>query len=145
MTRAILYPTILILSLPLAGCDGVLAPNLSTSLLASCKGAFAWTLERWEEGRWVGAWGPVVPDCLSAPIVIDEGDVFEDSLRIAGGAFGSNTVPQFDRRDPSGTYRIVWADAYSSYDPDGPPFGELLPRVARISSSFELRYEREVE
>ncbi|NIP56889.1 MAG: hypothetical protein GWM92_02060, partial [Gemmatimonadetes bacterium] len=87
----------------------------------------------------------VVPACLSAPIVIEEGEVFEDRLRIAGGAFGSNVRPQFDRRDPSGTYRIVWTDAYSSFDPDGPEFGELLPLVARTSNPFELRYEVEAE
>lgn len=175
-SRFAIPPALFLVPLLLAGCDGILGPDVSAALLRTegrqftivqhgdhisgtvpytyenrtgsaiyipnCNGSFRWSLERLEGGRWVRTWSPIVLLCLSSPIVIEDGEVLRDTLWIAAGAFGSNTGPQFDRADPSGTYRVVHGAAQSSYNPDGPPFGELLPLEARTSNSFELKYER---
>lgn len=110
----------------------------ATVYLVNCRGAFALRLEREVEAVWRTAWGPVLNQCLSPPIVIESGATFVDTLHVWGGPPGSNSYPQFDTDDPSGTYRIVWEAALSSYQ-DRLPFGPQIPLEARISNRFTLR------
>jgi hypothetical protein len=107
--------------------------------LVNCNGAFALHLERENEGAWRSAWGPALEDCLSPPIVIRRNATFADTLRVWGAPPGSNTRPQFDVNDPSGTYRIVWDHALSSFQADRYPFGPQIPLDARISNRFTIR------
>jgi hypothetical protein len=60
------------------------------------------------------------------------------TVHVWGALPGSNSYPQFDVRDPRGTYRIVWEDAVSRYD-DSLPAGYQIPLEARISNRFALR------
>lgn len=104
----------------------------SAVYLANCNGAFALRLDRRVDGLWKAAWSPVLPLCLSAPIVIAEGATFRTTLHVWGARPNENAGPEFDSSDPTGTYRIVWISAVSRLEPDG-PFGPELPLEARVS------------
>jgi hypothetical protein len=95
--------------------------------LLNCRGGFGVHLEREDVGGWRLAWSPVLLACLSPPIVIDEAEVWVDTLDVVAGLPG-----------PAGTYRIVWGAAYSSYRPDGPPWGRQLRWAERVSNTFQL-------
>ena len=106
--------------------------------LLNCRGGFGLHLERKDAGGWTLAWSPVLLACLSPPIVIDEAEVWVDTLHVVAGLPESNVRPRFDIAEPAGTYRIVWNAAFSSYRPDGPPWGRPLPWAQRVSNSFQL-------
>ena len=105
--------------------------------LPNCRGGFWLHLEREDEGDWHAAWSPFLLLCLSPPIVIEEDEVWVDTLEVWGGLPGGNVWPRFDVADPAGTYRIVWDDALSSYQ-DHLPFGRPLPLAERMSNTFQL-------
>lgn len=107
--------------------------------LANCRGGFALRLEREEGDGWVTAWSPILLMCLSPPIVIDDGVEFVDTLVVSGALPGENAAPAFDVEDPSGTYRIVWEAALSSYDKDDYPFGSQLPLEDRTSNRLDRK------
>jgi hypothetical protein len=109
------------------------------AFVPNCNGAFDMSLERRTAAGWEEVWHPDLPECLSAPLVIDPGDELEDVIDLRIGAPGSGTFPQFDAADPDGTYRIVLIDVLSSYDGGTFPFGPRLPLEARVSNQFELR------
>lgn len=109
--------------------------------LVNCHGAYAHRLEKAAGNEWIGAWSPVLPLCLSPPIVIETGDTFADTLHIFGGDPSENVAPEFRVEEIDGLYRLVWS-ARSSYDPDAQGFGELLPLEQRISNAFELEDPR---
>jgi hypothetical protein len=105
--------------------------------LHNCNGAFAQKLERLERGKWVVAWYPALPLCLSAPIVVDPGDTFATELRVWGARPNQNFGPAFDVADPSGTYRLVWDAAAWSRQNGSQPV-EPMPLEYRISNRFVL-------
>ena len=110
-----------------------------TVYIVNCDGFFDLHLEHDDDTRSPAhsAWAPVLDECLSAPIVIENDATFTDTLDLWGAAPGQNVDPEFDRADPSGIYRIVWDDALSSYQ-DQLPFGSPIARDARISNRFTL-------
>jgi hypothetical protein len=99
--------------------------------LQNCLGGFHLHLERSEGVEWLWAWSPALFACLSSTIVIDVGETFADTLHIVGFLPGSSSGPQFDRADPSGTYRFVW-DAARTASGDTLAFGD------RVSNPFVL-------
>lgn len=105
--------------------------------LVNCAGGFGIALDRLEDGQWIPAWGNVVPACLSPEILIEAGEVFSDTLHVSGGLPGSRNHPQFDRADPSGTYRIRWVQAYAAIE-DRLGSGPILLEEYRVSNSFDL-------
>lgn len=108
--------------------------------VVNCNGSFGIRLIREQDGAWITAWAPVLNLCLSPPIVIEPNATFTDTL-FAWGAPPDSTHygPNFDLADPSGTYRIEWSRALSSFATNVRGFGELIPIKARISNSFTLR------
>ena len=54
--------------------------------LVNCLGGSGLHLEREDRGDWHPAWSPVLLDCLSPPIVIEEDEVWVDTLEVWGGA-----------------------------------------------------------
>jgi len=106
--------------------------------LVNCGGSYFFRLEKLVEDRWVFAWGPVLPLCLSPVIRIDAGATFADTLGIFGGFPGTNFSPKFQMTNPEGLYRIVVEAALSSYDEDARPFGPPIPREQRVSNEFRL-------
>lgn len=105
--------------------------------LVNCNGHFALVLQRLEGEQWVTAWGPVLNDCLSPPIVIAQGEVFADTVHVWGALPGTNAYPRFDVAQPAGVYRILWVDALASFQ-DHLPFGPQVPEEYRISNRFFL-------
>lgn len=110
-----------------------------TVYLVNCKGAVPPSLEKWRDGEWVHGWSPVLPQCLSSPIQIAPGALYEDTLRVYAARKGSNAAPQFEAADPTGTYRLVWHVTLHNYDFDNPPAGTPLALENRISNTFQLR------
>ena len=105
--------------------------------LVNCNGAYGFHLEKWIDGRWVLAYTPVLPACLSPVIRIDAGSLFPSSIAVFAGFPGTNWHPKFQIADPEGTYRIV-LEALQSYDESGFPFGTDVPREERVSNEFRL-------
>ena len=115
-------------------------PTDGAVYLVNCRGDFLAVLERREGGRWMYAYGNPQRDCLSPPIVISAGETYADTLLIFASPHGSNMAPQFDRADPTGSYRLVLGDEYAltSFDENAYPFGEILPRPHRLSNTFRI-------
>jgi hypothetical protein len=107
----------------------------------NCNGATGLVLEKWVAGQWQIAWAPVMPLCLSPPIIVRPHDAWSGKVHVYAGEFESNHYPQFDIRELEGVYRLQWVELLSSYDADRYPFGELLPRSERVSNRFEVRVE----
>jgi hypothetical protein len=107
--------------------------------LVNCNQQFDARLERKCDDDWVLGWAPVMNLCLSAPIIIEPGGVFRDTLRVYAARYGSNSAPQFQFENPEGIYRIRWEGALTSFDPDQYPFGEPLPLERRTSNRFVLK------
>jgi hypothetical protein len=105
--------------------------------LVNCNGAYGFHLEKWIEDRWVLAYFPVLPACLSPVIRISPGTVFSSSIPVFAGFPGNNWHPKFEIADPEGTYRIV-LDVLSSYDQNAYPFGTEVPRENRVSNEFRI-------
>lgn len=53
-----------------------------TVYLVNCRGLVPPSLEKWQNGDWVPAWGAIVLSCLSAPIEIAPGADFEYTLQV---------------------------------------------------------------
>jgi len=110
--------------------------------LPNCRGGFDVRLEMETAGEWVHIWSPILLACLSAPIVIEPGEVYETTLRVAGCLEG-NCGPRLVVPPSSSTpVRILWGNAQSSYGEDGYPSGELIPLEERISNRFTLNVYR---
>ena len=110
--------------------------------LPNCNGGFSVRLEMQEAGEWVHMWSPILLLCLSPPIVIEPGEVYETTLHVTGCLVG-NCLPRLVLPPTESTpIRIVWSGALSSYDSRASPFGELIPLEERVSNSFTLRVSR---
>lgn len=105
--------------------------------LVNCLGGFGLHLERREGQRWESVWGPVLPSCLSEPIVIPPGALFADTVHVWGGV-NADVGPTFDPATAAGRYRLVWDDAYASFQPFL-PWGDTIPLQERTSNEFELQ------
>ena len=107
--------------------------------IVNCNGGFALHLERRDGVTWHSVWGPAINGCISAPIVIQPNATFADTLRLWGAPPGSNIAPRFNRADLDGTYRLVWDDVLSAFDPNSYPFGSQISFGDRVSNRFALR------
>jgi len=111
--------------------------------LENCRGSFSIFLQTKEDGEWSYTWSPVLPACLSPPIVIEPGEVYATILDLGGCTSGGSCGPTLDlARVTSAPARIVWGTGLSSYDADRHPFGELIPLEERVSNSFRLEVSR---
>jgi hypothetical protein len=105
--------------------------------LVNCNGAYDYHLEKWLNDRWVLAYTPVLPACLSPVIGIPSRSTFSGSVPIFAGYPGSNFYPKFELSDPQGIYRLV-LHPLSSFDQNAYPFGPEIPLEDRISNEFRL-------
>jgi hypothetical protein len=112
-----------------------------TISLVNCRGAYAFSLEKWLDGQWVRAYTPTLSLCLSGPIEIRPGAAHERRFELFAGWTGSNLYPQFEVRPIDGTYRLVIEAAFWNYDPSagGGAWGTPVPLQARVSDPFEIR------
>ena len=112
-----------------------------TVYVVNCNRIVPPLLEKRVDGAWVVAWGAVVPQCLSEPIVIAPGEVYRDTLEVFAGYPESNNHPRFEVDEPAGTYRLVWTQVLWSFDPNEYPFGPEVPRELRTSNEITLSVE----
>jgi hypothetical protein len=112
-------------------------PTGGPVFVVNCLGASNLFVEKEIAGGWVRAWTPVLPQCLSPPIVIQPASVRTDTLELFAGYVSNNVWPKFEVDDLDGVYRLVW-DVLSTYGENVPGFGDLLPLDRRISNPFEL-------
>ena len=107
--------------------------------LENCFGGFASSLEMQRADQWVRVWSQPLLSCESAPIVIERGGVFRDTLSASAALPGGSWHPQWIQApEVSAAYRIVWLTGLSSYSPGRRPAGELIPLVQRTSNIFTL-------
>lgn len=107
----------------------------SKVLLANCNGHVPPRLEMKRGNQWVTGWVAVELLCRSAPVEIEKGAVYHNTLRVYAASFGSGSGPQFAFEDPNGTYRLSWDRAYREKNSKA----ETLPLKYRISNEFILR------
>jgi hypothetical protein len=107
----------------------------SVVLLVNCNGHVPPSLEMKRGKQWVTAWVPVELLCLSAPIEIETGAVYRDTLFVVAAAFGSKGGPQFAFEEIEGTYRLRWNRASSQGNSTSKP----LPLRLRVSNEFFLK------
>ena len=106
--------------------------------LVNCNGAFTWGLQRQVGGRWVDAWVGATNACLSPPIVVAPGKTHEGSVIVRRGS-GAVLYPRRDPEHPEpGTYRVVWHNMLSSFDPNVTPFGPDVPVERRVSPPITI-------
>lgn len=106
--------------------------------LANCEGDVRPLLEMDRNGIWFPAWEPYRAECRSRPVVIAEGGTYGDTLALRGARPDSNVMPAFVFPDVEGVYRMVWFQAYATYDTITGQPGELLPLEQRVSNAFVL-------
>lgn len=94
--------------------------------VAHCAGAYSLKLQQRRAGGWVDAWPPLLPLCLSVPVVIEPG------ADRAGTVWFIARPNDFEVDRVAGVYRIVWTGVF--FDSSG---GEV-PLWARVSNAFEL-------
>lgn len=98
--------------------------------LGNCNGAYNFRLEKLVADAWVADYHPILPLCLSTPILIEKGAVFPSTVRIVVGMPGTSLWPRFEGGVPGGTYRIVWTSATYARD--------RIPVAQQASNRFTL-------
>lgn len=105
--------------------------------IVNCAGGTGLQLEQRVGDQWQRVWSPLLPLCLSPPIVVPVDSIYRTRVEIIGAPQGAKALPQFATVQLSGEYRIVWTGVVSSYQ-DRNPFGAPLPLDARVSNRFTL-------
>jgi hypothetical protein len=99
---------------------------------ATCGGYAPPSLDKFEGGTWVFAWGAAVGACKGPPITIATGQSHSDSLSVVAGTPSSNIEPKFLVKDVPGIYRLVWHGVAAT------PGGAEIPLEQRVSNRFVL-------
>lgn len=114
-------------------------PTSAPVYIVNCKGATSLRLEKQSGDEWVPAWSPVIPECLSAPIIVQPGQQYSGVVHVSAGHPSNNLYPKFVVDPIPGVYRIMWHDVLRTYNDRAYPFGEPLPLEHRVSNRFQLR------
>lgn len=108
-----------------------------TLYFVNCNGGTSLELQRLEGDQWKAFWSPVLLSCLSPPITVPDGGTRLFDISVFAGRTGSKYYPQFASALRTGLYRVIWHDAYFSYQ-DRLPWGEPVPESQRVSNSFVI-------
>ena len=111
-----------------------------TVFLANCNGYVAPGLQQWDGDEWGPGWSPLENLCLSLPVEIAPGELFEDTLYVFGYGQGGGIYPQFQTPNIEGVYRLSWHRARFDYDA-ADSSGTPMPEKYRVSNAFRLRVE----
>ena len=71
--------------------------------LTNCGGQLRLHLEREDGGDWHSAWAPILAACQSSSIVIEEDELWVDTLEVWGGLPGCNCLPRW----PPSSYVVI--------------------------------------
>lgn len=117
-------------------------PTSDTIYVVNCNRIVGMDLEQHIGSEWQAIWHPVMPACLSPPIVIAPGAIYADTITIFGARPDTNTEPAFPDTTFTGRYRLVWQGLVRRYRMDsGADFGDPVPLEDRISNEFRFRKE----
>jgi hypothetical protein len=75
--------------------------------ISNWSGATGIYLQKQTSTGWQIVRSPVLPACLSSPIVVGVGATRDFDVGLAGGEPGSNLVPQYRTTDLDGEYRLL--------------------------------------
>ncbi|KPK79411.1 MAG: hypothetical protein AMS25_12695 [Gemmatimonas sp. SM23_52] len=109
-----------------------------TLYIVNCLRTLPAVLEKEVDGVWERFWAPILPRCLSPPIVMEPGGVLVDTLHVWGALPGHNVGPAFKSEDVKGVYRIVMHQVVFHYDENSAGFGDPVPLEYRVSNAFAL-------
>ena len=76
--------------------------------ITNCGGATSLKLEAFVDGQWKYAWSPIIPACLSAPIVVPPGGTWRSAISVFGAYPNINAAPKFASEQITGVYRAVY-------------------------------------
>lgn len=107
--------------------------------IVNCHEMLTPVLQKRTADGWIHMWSPPTLMCLSRPIVIRPGRVYERTIHVFGALPPSNVSPEFASRDVAGTYRMVMGSVVTGYDANRQDFGNPVPLQFRLSNEFELR------
>lgn len=108
-----------------------------TMYFVSCRESTSLSIQRLDGERWTEFWSPVRNLCLSTPITVPNGGSHTFDIRVFAGKAGSNYYPKFESPLTTGLYRVMWHDAYFTYQ-DQLPWGEPVPESLRVSNRFVI-------
>lgn len=114
-------------------------PGPAPVYVVNCNGATGWRLERWTSGAWRSVWSPILPACLSEPIVIQGRAQYRVVARISDCGFLGACAPRLTDLPRGEPHRLVWTLFVTAYDARGPSWGSPLPDERRTSNTFTLR------
>lgn len=106
--------------------------------VVNCNGFAPPVLEKREGNRWVLAFAPAVPACLSPAIRIKDGDTYQDTLYIEAAVPARRDRQSFEVDEIEGTYRLVWHGVLYDFDPDRYPFGKEVELELRTGQEFSI-------
>ena len=108
------------------------APPETAVYILHCNGAIGWGLQRLDGDRWTDAWAAMTNGCLSPPKEVPGGTAHVETLTVVSRP--DLAAPGSIREVvPPGTYRVVWYQVLTSFDPRARPFGPELPLERRVS------------
>jgi len=108
--------------------------------ISNCAGATGIYLQKRMLSGWEIVRSPILPACLSAPIVVAVGATYTFNLDLIGGEPGSNLLPRYSTTELDGEYRLLWDGAFTTYD-NGTGVGAPLAESSRVSNPFLVRVE----
>lgn len=108
-----------------------------TMYFVSCRESTSLSIQRLDGSRWTEFWAPVRALCLSAPITVPDGGTHSFDIRVFAGKAGNDHYPKFGSPLRTALHRVIWHDAYFSYQ-DRLPWGETVPESLRVSNSFVI-------
>ena len=118
------------------------APKDTAVYILHCNGAIMWGLQRLVDERWIDVWGATTNGCLSAPIVVPPGGSFTDTLVVSSRTDVPRNAGTVQAEVPPGSYRMVWYQVLTSFDPELRPFGGELPVEQRASAPITIESSR---
>lgn len=112
-----------------------------TIYIANCpvasEPAYLIDLLRWSDGSYESSLEGLERDCAGSPLEIAAGDLFIDTVDIAGARPGGQ-LPAFRIEPVQGIYRILVRSAFFTYDLEHNALADSLPTVDRVSNRFGL-------
>ncbi|MES2522612.1 MAG: hypothetical protein V4617_07950 [Gemmatimonadota bacterium] len=108
-----------------------------TIYFVNCHGGTSLTVQRLDGATWTDFWSPELPACLSAPITVASDGTHTFEIGVFAEKPGDNYYPKFAGPLTTGLYRVMWHNAYFTYQ-DRLPWGVPVPESQRVSNSFEI-------
>lgn len=114
------------------------APKDTTVHLVHCNGAIPWGLQRETDGAWSDVWVTTMNSCFSTPKVVAAGASHVETLTVISRTDIPPGPGPVQHEIPPGTYRVVWYQVLTSYDPRSWQNAPLLSLERRVSGPITI-------